>query len=81
MQLYVDFPNLVIERPAPLLKGFERVSLAPGERKLVSLFVPYDDLKYWDVSTDEWRLEPGRHRLALAPDSTLDSAIWGECQL
>ena len=81
VQLYVDFPNLIIERPAPLLKGFERVSLAPGERKLVSLFVPYDDLKYWDVSTDEWRLEPGRHRLALAPDSTLDSAIWGECQL
>lgn len=81
VQLYVDFPNAIIERPAPLLKGFERVSLRPGERKSVSLFVPYEDLKYWDISTNQWRLEPGRHRLALAPDSTLDHAIWGECQL
>jgi beta-glucosidase len=81
VQLYVDFPNSIIERPAPLLKGFERVSLQPGERKSVRLFVPYGDLKYWDVSTDEWRLEPGRHKIALAPDSTLVQAIWGECLL
>ncbi|MEL6727175.1 MAG: glycoside hydrolase family 3 C-terminal domain-containing protein [Pseudomonadota bacterium] len=81
VQLYVDFPNTFVERPAPLLKGFERVSLSPGERKRVSLFVPYEDLKYWDIGISDWRIEPGRHKFALSPDSALKNAIWGSCQI
>ena len=81
VQLYVDFPNTFVERPAPLLKGFARVSLSPGDRKRVSLFIPYEDLKYWDIGVSDWRIEPGRHKFALSPDSSLKNAIWGSCQI
>ncbi|MEM7494373.1 MAG: glycoside hydrolase family 3 C-terminal domain-containing protein, partial [Pseudomonadota bacterium] len=61
VQLYVGFPDTTVSRPAPLLRGFDRVFLRAGERKTVRFDIPEQDLKYWDETSHNWRLEAGRH--------------------
>ena len=62
VQLYIDYPNAAVERPAPLLRGFERVSVGAGARRTVRFSIPEQDLKYWDDDAGLWRLEPGVHK-------------------
>lgn len=59
IQLYVGAPGKAIDRQKKLLKGFERVSLEPGETKTIQMTVPYQDLKYWCENTKSWQFEPG----------------------
>ena len=40
-----------------LLRGFERVPLAPGETKRVSLPVKAKDLAYYDAGAKAWVVE------------------------
>ena len=44
MQLYVEAAGSVVERAPRELKGFARVSLAPGETREVTVEVPVADL-------------------------------------
>jgi beta-glucosidase len=57
VQLYVGFPGSKVDRPVKLLRGFERVSLAPGETKRVSLPVKVTDLAYYDGAARAWTVE------------------------
>ncbi|MEM6947567.1 MAG: glycoside hydrolase family 3 C-terminal domain-containing protein [Pseudomonadota bacterium] len=79
VQLYVGFPNAIVERPAPLLRGFQRVSLAAGARRTIRLTVPFSDLQYWDESRGDWRIEPGIH--AFGVGGSLKSALRGELHI
>ncbi len=40
------------------LKGFEKVSLKPNEKKTISIELNQDDFKYYDINTHDWQLEP-----------------------
>jgi len=62
-QVYVGFPGALVQRPAKLLRGFERVSLAPGQTRTARFEIPLEDLQFWDEAAREWRLEPGEHRV------------------
>jgi beta-glucosidase len=57
VQLYVGFPGSKVDRPVKLLRGFERVSLEPGETKRVSLPVRVKDLAYYDAGAKAWTVE------------------------
>jgi beta-glucosidase len=57
VQLYVGFPGSKVDRPVKLLRGFARVSLAPGETKRVSLPVKVKDLAYYDAGAKVWAVE------------------------
>jgi beta-glucosidase len=46
-------------RPQKELKGFTRVSLAPGERKQVLIPVRLKDLDYFDMASNQWVVESG----------------------
>ena len=64
-QLYVGFPSSKVDRPVKLLRGFERVPLAPGETKRVTFTVAAKDLAYYDVgakgwSSNEWSIRSTR---------------------
>ncbi len=61
VQLYVGFPASALDRPRKLLRGFERVPLAPGETRTVTFRVPSSGLAYWDAAAKAWRVEPVRH--------------------
>ena len=69
VQLYVRRIDSKVEWPFKELKAFERVSLAAGETKSVTLEIPFDDLRYWDVDSNGWVLEHGGIELLLGSAS------------
>jgi beta-glucosidase len=62
--------NSKVEWPAKELKSFSRVTLKPGETKKVTLSVPVSQLRYWDVKSNDWRLESGEIQLMLGSSSS-----------
>lgn len=46
-QVYVRIPDYEGKSPIKELKGFSRVSLNPGEKKTVTVFIPDSKLRYW----------------------------------
>lgn len=50
VQLYIHQRTGRASRPVRLLKGFERVSLATGEKKTVKFTLTEDDLSYWSAA-------------------------------
>ncbi|GIV59099.1 MAG: hypothetical protein KatS3mg043_0188 [Rhodothermaceae bacterium] len=71
VQLYVQYPASSVPRPRLELKGFDRLTLAPGETRTVVLRLPASELRYWDEAAAQWVLEPGPVRL-LAGVSSAD---------
>ena len=69
VQLYVSRPDATVEWPVKELKAFERVTLAAGETKTVTLEIPVKDLRYWNVEKNAWDLEHGRLVLLLGAAS------------
>ncbi|MBR1569300.1 MAG: glycoside hydrolase family 3 C-terminal domain-containing protein [Bacteroidales bacterium] len=69
VQLYVRRVDAKVEWPSKELKAFQRVSLKAGETKTVSLEIPMDDLRYWNVDTNAWDLEHGKLELLLGAAS------------
>ena len=69
VQLYVARPDATVEWPAKELKAFDRVSLAAGETKTVTLEIPVKDLRYWNVDKNAWDLEHGKLVLLLGAAS------------
>jgi len=61
VQLYAGFPKSEVERPVKLLRGFEKVALAPGETRPVRFRLAAADLAYYDVASHSWRVEPTEH--------------------
>ncbi|WP_160172109.1 beta-glucosidase family protein [Novosphingobium lindaniclasticum] len=69
VQLYVGYPGTIKPRAAKALKAFNRVTLAPGETKIVDLAVPLGSLAYRDVATHGWKMEAGEYRIIVARSS------------
>ena len=59
VQLYVHRVDATVEWPYKELKAFQRVTLQPGETKTVTLEIPVNDLRYWNVEKNAWDLEHG----------------------
>jgi beta-glucosidase len=53
VQLYITRTELPVTRPVLELKGFERVTLAPGESKTVRFTLTPAQLAYWDRTMTE----------------------------
>ena len=69
VQLYVHRVDSKVEWPEKELKAFQRVSLAAGEAKTVTISIPVKDLRYWNESTNAWDLEHGKLQLLLGSAS------------
>ena len=57
LQVYVGSENTEEDRPVKLLKGFKRVSVKTGETAEVKISVDYDDIKFYDVQSGNWKLD------------------------
>ncbi len=68
-QLYVSRPEATVEWPAKELKAFQRISLAAGETKTVTLTVPVKDLRYWNEAVNAWDLEHGKLQILVGAAS------------
>jgi beta-glucosidase len=68
VQLYVHDRVAPTSRPVRELKGFERISLAPGEHKTVSFTVRANDLGSYDPEM-HWIVPSGTYDVWVAPDA------------
>lgn len=57
LQVYVGSENTEEDRPVKLLKGFKRVSVKTGESTEVKISVDYDDIKFYDVQSGNWKFD------------------------
>ncbi len=75
VQLYVRDQVSSVARPILELKGFERVTLAPGERRTVQFTLGPDAFRFFDITMREV-VEPGLFDISVGADSTrLKTAI------
>ena len=79
-QLYVSDPSAKVQRPERELKGFTKVTLAPGETKHVSLSLDSRSFSYWDEAAHKWTIDPGKFIL-LVGDSSENTPLHGELTL
>lgn len=70
VQLYISDEKSSLPRPLKELKGFNKVSVAPGETVNVSFTITADDLKYFDDKAHEWVAEPGAFKALIGSSST-----------
>ena len=49
-----------MQRPVKELKGFQKVTLAPGEQRDITFTIDKSMLSYYDDSKGEWVVEPGK---------------------
>ena len=63
VQLYVAKKNSELFRPAKELKGFARVTLAPGEKQRITITLDDKAFRFWNVKADHWDIEGGEYEL------------------
>ena len=69
-QLYIHQQWGSDSRPRRELKGFERVTLQPGETKTVTFVLGPDELTYWSTSAGQWLQDAAAFDLWVGGDST-----------
>ena len=69
-QLYVHQRAGTDSRPVRELKGFERVSLKPGEKKTVTFKLGPDELRYWSSAARAWVQDAEAFDVFVGADST-----------
>lgn len=77
-QYYVRVPVATVAQPVRKLRGFERVTLKPGESKTVTFPLSREDFSYLDEHLKR-TFEPGRFQVWVASDSSRGDAaevVW-----
>jgi beta-glucosidase len=69
VQVYVGMDNPRVERQKKLLKGFEKVAIPAGATAEVTISIPLDELRYYDMQEKKWCLEAGTYRVMVGPSS------------
>jgi beta-glucosidase len=78
VQLYVSYPDSAVARPIKELKGFHRLSLAPGETRTVAYTLAAAQLAWWDGAG--WAVEPGAVNVLIGSSSG-DIRLQGELRI
>lgn len=63
VQLYISKKDGQIFRPAKELKGFARVTLAPGEKQRITIALDDKAFRFWNVKANRWEIEGGEYEL------------------
>jgi beta-glucosidase len=70
VQLYIHQRSGSASRPVRELKGFERIALAPGEKRKVRFTLGKAELTFWSAAVRTWVQEPATFDLWVGGDST-----------
>jgi beta-glucosidase len=68
VQLYIRDPVATMTRPVKELKGFQRISLQPGEKKKVEFVLGREHLGFWNREM-RYVVEPGEFRVMVGSNS------------
>lgn len=71
-QVYVGELSPKVPRPVKELKGFQRVTLAPGETRHISIALDRRAFAYWDVSSKDWKVDSDGKFVIYIGDSSVD---------
>jgi beta-glucosidase len=69
VQLYIRAEVSSVPRPVLELKGFQRVSLSPGQRRTLNFWLTPDSLAFWNIDM-KWVVEPGIFTISVGSSST-----------
>ena len=69
VQLYIGDDKASVMRPQKELKGFQKISLEPGEQKTVSFSITEEDLRFYDENQHKWVAEPGTFKAYIGSSS------------
>ena len=72
VQLYIHQRSGSASRPVRELKGFQRITLAAGEKRTVEFPLGSSQLRYWNAGTRDWTLDPSTFDVWVGTDSTAD---------
>lgn len=64
-QAYISVLNSSVERHVKELRGFERTHIEPDETKFVTIFIPFEELKYYDDTNKKFVLEHTQYVVAV----------------
>ncbi|TDO44000.1 beta-glucosidase [Kribbella sp. VKM Ac-2527] len=70
VQLYAHQQRSRVKQPLRQLRGFQRLSLNPGESRQVAMRITAADLAGWDVTRDRPCVEAARHSVMVGRSST-----------
>jgi beta-glucosidase len=59
VQLYVRYPQSAVSRPRRDLRGFQRITLGPGETRSVTFSLAARALRFWNPEAHRWAVENG----------------------
>jgi beta-glucosidase len=79
-QLYVRDVQASVKRPKLELRGFERISLNPGEQRTVTFTLPAEKLSFWDETKHAFVTEPGTFEV-LVGSSSEDVKLRGQFEV
>ena len=68
-QIYIGLPGAKVFRPARELKGFARITLAPGEKKRVVIALDDKAFRYFNVKTNRFEVEGGTYQVMIGASS------------
>jgi beta-glucosidase len=69
VQLYTREIHPSVVRASHELRGFQRITLQPGEAKTVTLSVPVEKLAFYDVTRHAFVVEPGKYEIQIGASS------------
>jgi len=68
-QLYVHPLEAMVFRPQQELKGFDKVSLAPGESRQLDFYLTRESFARFDEGQNCWVVDPGKYELRVGSSS------------
>ena len=69
VQMYAQHLGSKVPRPIKDLRGYKRVTLAPGERRTVTMPLARSSLAYWNTARHAWQAETETVRLQVGASS------------
>jgi beta-glucosidase len=75
LQLYIGFDQSAVEREHKLLKAFQRVTLAPGESRRVTLTCPLERIRWYNPDRGQWELERMTYEAYIGSSSAEEDLI------
>jgi beta-glucosidase len=68
-QVYVHAMNASIKVPINQLKRFQRITLAPGEKKSLSFKIPASEFSFYDTRSNGFKVESGQWEIQIGSSS------------
>jgi beta-glucosidase len=81
VQLYIGCRESSIDRAVKILRGFDRVTLQPGEARQIVLRAHFDTLRWYDEESSSWRFEELTYELYIGSSSRDQDLISGHVDL